>query len=88
MFTDEWCKAYNQPRKNLFLTVNMPGETMKADKKKDLDKAPDEGKSPGKIDLQAAHRKAMMVMIGIFIAMLALMIACSDKVEFASTGGM
>ena len=43
---------------------------------------------PQKIDLQAAHRKVMMVMVGLFLAALILMIALSEKVEFASTGGM
>jgi len=61
---------------------------MKADKKKNADNAADEVKGPQKYDLQAAHRKVVGVMIGIFVAMLLLMIACSDKVEFASTGGM
>jgi hypothetical protein len=41
-----------------------------------------------KIDLQAAHRKAIMVMVGIFVAILLLMILLQDHVEFASTGGM
>ncbi len=61
---------------------------MKSDKKKNVDDAADEIKGPQKYDLQAAHRKVMAVMIGIFLAMLGVMIACSDKVEFASTGGM
>ncbi len=61
---------------------------MKAEKKKDTVNAQEEGRGPEKMDLQAAHRKVMAVMIGIFIAMLGVMIACSDKVEFASTGGM
>ncbi|HAE38558.1 MAG TPA: hypothetical protein DCG57_07955 [Candidatus Riflebacteria bacterium] len=43
---------------------------------------------PEKMDLQAAHRKVMMVMVGLFVAALLLMLALSDKVEFASTGGM
>lgn len=41
-----------------------------------------------KIDLKAAHRKAVMFMIGCFVAMLLLMLACQDHFEFASTGGM
>jgi hypothetical protein len=41
-----------------------------------------------KYDLKAAHRKAVMVMIGLFVAMVLLMIILSDHVEFASTGGM
>ena len=61
---------------------------MKSDKKKNADIETEEIKGPQKYDLQAAHRKVMAVMIGIFLAMLGVMIACSDKVEFASTGGM
>lgn len=41
-----------------------------------------------KYDLKAAHRKAVMIMIGIFVALMLLMIVISDHVEFASTGGM
>ena len=61
---------------------------MKADKKKNADIENEEIKGPQKYDLQAAHRKVVGIMIGLFVAMLVLMIACSDKVEFASTGGM
>ncbi len=41
-----------------------------------------------KIDLKAAHQKVMVFMIGCFVAMLLLMVACQDHVEFSSTGGM
>lgn len=61
---------------------------MKTEKRKKIEINPEEGKTPEKIDLKAAHRKVIMVMVGLFIAMLLLMVALSDKVEFASTGGM
>jgi len=61
---------------------------MQTDKKKNVDNENDEITGPQKYDLQAAHRKVVGIMIGLFVAMLVLMIACSDKVEFASTGGM
>lgn len=48
----------------------------------------EEGSAPEKIDLKAAHHKVIMVMVGLFVAALVLMIVLSDKVEFASTGGM
>lgn len=41
-----------------------------------------------KYDLEAAHRKAVMIMIGIFVAILLLMVFLQDHVEFASSGGM
>ncbi len=44
--------------------------------------------TPKKYDLEAAHRKAVMIMIGIFVAILLLMVFLQDHVEFASSGGM
>ncbi len=64
---------------------------MKKEKNKEKNVAEtkqEEGNAPEKIDLKAAHHKVIMVMVGLFIAALVLMIVLSDKVEFASTGGM
>ncbi|MBU1109455.1 MAG: hypothetical protein KKB51_22430 [Candidatus Riflebacteria bacterium] len=62
---------------------------MKTEKRKNIVKEElEEVQVPEKIDLKAAHRKVMMVMFGIFVAMLLLMLFLSEHVEFASTGGM
>ena len=62
---------------------------MKTEKRNSITKdVPEEIGAPEKIDLKAAHRKVMMVMIGIFVAMLLLMIYMSEHVEFAASGGM
>lgn len=44
--------------------------------------------TPKKYDLEASHRKAVMIMVGIFVAILLLMIFLQDHVEFAASGGM
>lgn len=56
--------------------------------KKKAKKPVEEFSEPEKMDLKAAHRKVMMVMIGIFLAILALMVLMQSHVEFASSGGM
>lgn len=48
----------------------------------------EENPNKPKMDLKAAHHKAIMVMIGVFVAIMLLMIFLQDHVEFASTGGM
>jgi uncharacterized integral membrane protein len=50
--------------------------------------APDEPLETPKFDMKAAHRKVMIVMIGIFLLILALMLLMQNHVEFAATGGM
>lgn len=44
--------------------------------------------NPKKMDLEAGHRKVMMVMIGIFVVILLLMVLMQNHMEFASSGGM
>lgn len=41
-----------------------------------------------KFDTEAAHRKVIMVMVGIFLAILGIMLLLQNHVDFASTGGM
>ncbi len=43
---------------------------------------------PKVFDKEAAHRKVMMVMIGLFLAILAIMLLLENHVEFAASGGM
>lgn len=68
---------------NLDEVSTTPKKTGKKVRKSEVDLS--DGK---KYDLQAAHRKAVMVMVGIFLAILVLMILLQNHVEFASTGGM
>lgn len=68
---------------------NLEKVQLKASKKKNKIQEPvEEIPEPKNIDLKAAHRKVMMVMIGLFLAILALMLLMQNHVEFASTGGI
>ncbi len=71
--------------KNIILGLHSLGFEFFSQKDKEMK---DDNSKKDKIDLKAAHKKAVMVMIGIFVALLLLMVLLSDHVEFASTGGM
>jgi hypothetical protein len=64
---------------------DIPVKTEKGKKKKGRAPVPDK---PKNINLEAAHRKFMMVMIGIFVAILVVMLLMQGHVDFAMDGGM
>ncbi|NCB38825.1 MAG: hypothetical protein EOM80_08655 [Erysipelotrichia bacterium] len=64
------------------------GTQVKTDKKTKKNLKDSEIPMPKTIDLKAAHRKAMLVMIGIFLAILLVMVVFQDQMDFATTGGM
>lgn len=68
---------------------NLEDIQVQADKKRTNKKVPDlDLDVPKKMDLEAGHRKVMMVMIGIFVVILLLMVFLQNHMEFASSGGM
>lgn len=48
----------------------------------------EEPELPKVIDMKAAHRKVMFVMIAIFVAILLIMVLFQSHLDFASSGGM
>jgi len=67
------------------IVENIPVKSEKAKKKKG--RTP-EITRPKNIDLDAAHRNFMLVMIGLFVLVLVVMLVFQNHVDFAVDGGM
>lgn len=84
--------AINRDRKDHMKDENLEeksSKTARAAKNKSTGKElPADAEQPRVFDKDAAHRKVMMVMVGLFLAILALMLLLEKHVEFASSGGM